>query len=838
MNLPARNALQFRQLRDALAGALAIGFGGIVLLGWTLDLVALKSVLPGWVAVKPNTALGFVLIGLALLLRALPPSTLNPAPSTIRSRLARLCGWLAGLVGVLTLSEYAFGWNPGFDQWLFPEPAGSVGTSHPGRMAPDTALCFALLAASLEIPLLLREKRRGLVASSILGALVTTVALAAIVAYAVPYLRTHGWWGLTIMASPTAAMFALLGATIVLGSWREALGPRLTQFSDHLWRMAGCAGALAIAIALYARSEMEIAHVSEQRYRSVLLADELRQSGDDLTRMARTYVVTGDPVYKQRFQEILDIRDGKKPRPENYWRPYWDLVLGNGPAPRPGRQSVALLDLMRQAGFTEQEFRKLAEAKANSDGLTKPEFEAMKLVESTGPEAEANRARARALMYDDKYHQAKASVMGPIHDFLVLVDQRTLAAVQAAERSTTIFRCAVAAFGLGLLLLLWRAYVALCDTLGGSVDEVHEHIARIGSGDFSAAIPLKRNLKNSVLAWLSETQAKLKDTDRERQRAEAGLRESESRFRQLAGSLPQLVWTCRPDGPCDYLSPQWLGFTAVPEAQQLGSGWLNQIHPDDRAGLSHAWNAAVASGGVFQVEFRIRRHDGVYRWFDTRAVPLRDESGKIVKWFGTNTDITERKRAGDEVNQLNVELEQRVRDRTATLRESEAKLLAVIENTGDLVWSVDTAYRLTVANTAFRRQLLPALGREIQNGELVLADVFPADVLRQWRGFYDRALRGEVFLAETTNAEADGALTFRENTFHPISTDGAAIGVACVSRDITGRKQVEQALRASEVRYRTLAETAEEMIYLINREFRVEYVIDRALCTRCQISDD
>jgi PAS domain S-box-containing protein len=117
------------------------------------------------------------------------------------------------------------------------------------------------------------------------------------------------------------------------------------------------------------------------------------------------------------------------------------------------------------------------------------------------------------------------------------------------------------------------------------------------------------------------------------------LRENRARFKTLAESLPQMIWTCLRDGHTDYLSRQWLDYTGRSEAQQLGSGWLEQVHPDDRVKAQMEWARVVASGDAFDLSFRIRRFDGVYRWFKARAVPLRDPAGRILKWFGSSTDI-------------------------------------------------------------------------------------------------------------------------------------------------------------------------------------------------------
>ncbi|GLH70362.1 chemotaxis protein CheR [Geothrix rubra] len=119
----------------------------------------------------------------------------------------------------------------------------------------------------------------------------------------------------------------------------------------------------------------------------------------------------------------------------------------------------------------------------------------------------------------------------------------------------------------------------------------------------------------------------------------AALQESESLFRELAGSLPQLLWMCRPDGLYDYLSPQWIEYAGIPESHRLGSSWLDQVHPEDRGALKAAWDTAVATGEPFTAEFRLCHHGGDFKWFDTRVTPLRNPAGQIVKWFGLSRGI-------------------------------------------------------------------------------------------------------------------------------------------------------------------------------------------------------
>lgn len=144
----------------------------------------------------------------------------------------------------------------------------------------------------------------------------------------------------------------------------------------------------------------------------------------------------------------------------------------------------------------------------------------------------------------------------------------------------------------------------------------------------------------------------------ERTRIAHELRSSEERYRALSESVPQLLWSCDADGQCDYLSSQWVAYTGIPEADQLGYKWLEVVHPEDRESTSNIWRAAIEDRGDYDVDFRIRRHDGAYRWFKARGRRLRDASGKVLRWFGTCTDVDDQVRIEQELRRANQDLEQ------------------------------------------------------------------------------------------------------------------------------------------------------------------------------------
>ncbi|MEX8519214.1 MAG: response regulator [Leptothrix sp. (in: b-proteobacteria)] len=173
---------------------------------------------------------------------------------------------------------------------------------------------------------------------------------------------------------------------------------------------------------------------------------------------------------------------------------------------------------------------------------------------------------------------------------------------------------------------------------------------------------------------------------------------SETHFRHALESLQQLVWTCTPDGECDYLSPQWLAYTGAQAEQQLGHGWLDSLHPDDRNIALQAWRAAVTAGTEFHSEFRIRRQDGTYRWFNTRATCLRDAQGRPIKWFGSNTDIEATKA---HAQNLEVMVHERTRDLEQALTEMRRTDLHLQQLNAELAQARDKAEAASRAKSEF-----------------------------------------------------------------------------------------------------------------------------------------
>ena len=204
---------------------------------------------------------------------------------------------------------------------------------------------------------------------------------------------------------------------------------------------------LLLLVNLINQQASKIKTIQDKKVESLLLAYEMRQSSDDLTRFARTFSATSDIKYEKMYNDIVQIRNGEKPRPENYNRIYWDLMLEYGQKPKPDGKSISLNKMMEDAGFTQKEFALLAEAQKNSNNLVKLETIAMNAAkglfeDSNGKftiKKEPDNALAVKLTHSNEYHSEKAKIVKPIDEFMEVLDERTSGEVQAAVDQNNIY---------------------------------------------------------------------------------------------------------------------------------------------------------------------------------------------------------------------------------------------------------------------------------------------------------------------------------------------------------------------------------------------------------------
>jgi signal transduction histidine kinase/DNA-binding response OmpR family regulator len=294
------------------------------------------------------------------------------------------------------------------------------------------------------------------------------------------------------------------------------------------------AALIALLIGIFTLMMLEMQNQSAlaaselRHYESYKLADELRQSSDDLTRMARTYVVTGDPRYEEYFRRILAIRNGEAPRPENYGGVYWDLVTAADEKPTPDGQPVALQALMRRLGFTDAEFAKLREAQANSDALVALEDRAMAAAKGLYPDTEGNYTvrgepdleLARQLMHGAAYHRAKAEIMRPIEAFLVMVEARTaqeLSAHRDRRRRLALTALALTGLAVGLVAL---AFTLVHRRVSRPVAELADAAHRVEGGDYGGRVAVRTQDEIGLLSRaFNQMSAAIEQDAEERQRS-------------------------------------------------------------------------------------------------------------------------------------------------------------------------------------------------------------------------------------------------------------------------------------------------------------------------------
>ena len=307
---------------------------------------------------------------------------------------------------------------------------------------------------------------------------------------------------------------------------------------------------------------------------------------------------------------------------------------------------------------------------------------------------------------------------------------------------------------------------------------------RRGDGEYRwflvRTVPL-RDAQGNIIRWYGSSM----DIDDRKQ--------AETQWRVLIDAIPHQIWSGSSDGTLDYCNERWRTYMGLEEEDLRGDGWQSMLHPEDRERVLKAWRESVTKGAPYKQEERHRGSDGKFRWFLSLGVPLRDGEGRIVRWYGTNTDIEDHKRAEEALKVQAL--------RFKTLMETSPDSIYVLNEKGDL----------QQANAAF----LSRRGYTVAEVEgLNVADWDAKWTREELQEKMDEMIDGSAVF-ETRHRCKDGSIFDAEVSATGVRIAGEKL-FFCVTRDVTERKRAEERLQE----YERVVEGLEEMIVVVDRDYR------------------
>jgi len=306
---------------------------------------------------------------------------------------------------------------------------------------------------------------------------------------------------------------------------------------------------------------------------------------------------------------------------------------------------------------------------------------------------------------------------------------------------------------------------------------------------------------------IHETSARAESGQDDRSRFPEIPKDRERRELTLRGvmdTIPGLVWSALPDGGVEFCNQRWLDYTGMSFSEIKGWGWAAAIHPQDITHLQEGWRKALARSNSFEAEARMRRADGCYRWFLIQAMPLRDSGGRIIRWYGTNTDIEELKLAQEELQKQTSRLDQ------------------LFEQAPEAVAVLSTDDRIVRVNKEFTRMFGYEPDEVLQ---FPVNDLIVPEAQIESSRAYTRLLKeGGRVEVETVRRRKDGTEIDVSLLAVSVRTaSGEQVVNYAIYRDITERKRAEERLRESEARFQAMADTAPVLIWMTGTDSLCSY---------------
>jgi PAS domain S-box-containing protein len=848
-----------------VAAAFVVSIGCLVLIGWILDIRVFKSVLPNLATMKANTALGFILAGTSLFI--------STQPTSQGRRISQVCSLVVMALGLATLSEDIFKWNLGIDQLLFVDDPQPVSTLTPGRMSPLTAVCFAFVGSALWLSV--TNRRRNSHQNPWVERLaILTILIAAQVVIAYLY-HVHPIIGLTSytqMAVHSAVCFVVLGIGILIANPTQGLMKIITAQSAGgiiVRRLLPAAiaiplilGGLRIATArmgwlepAFGTSILVVLHIIT--FTGLVLWNGKQLHDLDLQRQATAKALSQsheelEAKIRERTAQLQAANEHLSLAIEGAGMAAWDMDLRTGKGVWSAQHFRLLgyeivesgevtIEMWRSRIYPE-ELERISQLEAQAKQENQLLNYEYRIIRADNGELRWLKSIGR--FFNDETGQALrcSGIVFDITDSKLAQEER--------DRFFTLSNEMIAISGedgyLKQLNPAWERVLGytLTELMGQpflnfvhpeDIAATREAAKRFETGNPAASFENRYRCQDGSYKWLSWTgvispehrlsYASARDVT-QRKQAEIALREKEQQLQQLSDSMPQLVWITNAAGALEYVNRQWceyLGLTLEESRNQAQTA--EYYHPDDRQLILKQWAIAQQTKQSLEIEGRLKcSNDGVYRWFLIRAVPALDDQKQVLHWYGTSTDIHERKLAQLNDKFLN-ELDLRLRQ----LSNADAMLWEAVSSIGQYldvercVWhEVNLAEDLSIVKQDWRRQedissvvgvhtlsqsILPELIDCFQAGQpAVVPDVatYP-DTAPFAQNFAEMDIRAFVAVPCLYEGQWVAVLAINSRTVQEWQPHQVTLLQNTVSRlwSIIEQTRATQALRESEERFRS-----------------------------------
>lgn len=490
--------------------------------------------------------------------------------------------------------------------------------------------------------------------------------------------------------------------------------------------------------------QREIIEKERRQFTSLELANELFQSSEDLTRMARTYIVTGDPVYKTYFYQIVAIRNGQLPRPHDFSTTYWHLEgIGKLPAGPPAR-AIALINLMRQEGFSSEELGLLGESQLNSDRLIALEQQAFAAVEGWFDNGHGeytvagapDKDLAQSLLWNEEYIGEKAKIMLPLKKFQVLLHERIQTELNTAQAELEVLILAESAI---ILLILLNISISTFYTkryILNPLQDLTKETKAIANGFYSARCHIAGSNELTELgADFNRMATAVQRAISLHEQTESLLQQNETRLKE-AQQIAQIGnWELDLVSGKLHWSDEIFTIFEIDKTkfESLYDAFLKAIHPEDRDKVNQAYTRSLETREPYEIRHRILMPDDRTKWVNEQCTTFYDIQGKPIRSVGIVQDITERIRTEEMI----------------------ALYASVFERSGEAIVITDEKNKILATNDAFHN--LTGFSQQEALGQSIYTLVSEKSATEENQLIWRNLIENNFWQGEMSHLHKDGS---------------------------------------------------------------------------------